>query len=62
LEEVEKKMREVTLTAPSYRELKQIYMVRDLYMPKDDHKYSKEQVNEIYKRFARAYSKLSENP
>jgi hypothetical protein len=30
---VEKKMREVTLNAPTYKELKQIYMARELYMP-----------------------------
>jgi glycerol-3-phosphate O-acyltransferase / dihydroxyacetone phosphate acyltransferase len=30
---VEKKMREVTLNAPSYKELKQIYMAREIYMP-----------------------------
>jgi glycerol-3-phosphate O-acyltransferase/dihydroxyacetone phosphate acyltransferase len=33
LSQVEKKMREVTLTAPSYKELRTIYMIRDLYMP-----------------------------
>ena len=33
LVEVEKKMREVTLNAPSYKELKQIYMARSIYMP-----------------------------
>lgn len=33
LGQVEKKMREVTLNAPSYKELKQIYMAREIYMP-----------------------------
>ena len=33
LVQVEKKMREVTLNAPSYKELKQIYMAREIYMP-----------------------------
>lgn len=33
LVEVEKKMREVTMNAPSYKELKQIYMAREIYMP-----------------------------
>lgn len=33
LMEVERKMRDVTLNAPSYKELKQIYMAREIYMP-----------------------------
>jgi len=40
LKEVERKMRDVTLQAPSYNELKRIYMARDLYMPKDESAYS----------------------
>lgn len=44
-------MREVTLSAPNYKELKQVYMARDLYMPRNMDKYSKEDMNEIYKRF-----------
>ena len=47
LNEVEKKMREVTLNAPSYKELKKIYMGRDLYMPRNTSKYTVEQLNEI---------------
>lgn len=53
LREVERKMRDVTLSAPSYKELKRVYMARDLYMPKDTSKYSDKQLNEIYKRFTR---------
>jgi hypothetical protein len=63
LVEVEKKMREVTLSAPSYKQLRQIYMARDLYMPRNaTKKYSKEQINEIYKRFFKGYSKFKDNP
>jgi glycerol-3-phosphate O-acyltransferase/dihydroxyacetone phosphate acyltransferase len=57
LVQVEKKMREVTLNAPSYKELKQIYMAREIYMPsrrleieakkKDGHSYTLEEINEI---------------
>jgi len=58
--DVEKKMREVTLNAPSYKELKQIYMARSIYMPtnlkeqdedgvtkKTKAKYSMEEINFI---------------
>jgi len=55
---VEKKMREVTLNAPTYKELKQIYMARELYMPSKrkeqvedgntkHHQYTVEETNEI---------------
>ncbi len=42
LVEVEELMRSVTMTAPSYHELRNIYLVRDLYMPKDQSKLTKE--------------------
>lgn len=63
LGQVEKKMREVTLNAPSYKELKQIYMAREIYMPQAergavDQKFSDEQVNELYKRFFRGFNAL----
>ena len=35
LKEVERLMREVTLSAPSYNELQLIYMARDIYLPRD---------------------------
>ncbi len=58
LVEVEKKMREVTLNAPSYKELKQIYMAREIYLPsrklekeakknEGHHTYTLEEINEI---------------
>ena len=62
LEEVEKKMREVTLNAPSYKELKQIYMARDLYMPRNTAKYTVEQTNEIHKRFFIGYAAFRNHP
>ena len=48
LDEVERRMRDVTISAPSYKQLKQIYLIRDIYMPRDEkEKYSKEQINEV---------------
>lgn len=34
LKDIEERMREITLTAPSYNELQAIYLIRNLYMPK----------------------------
>ena len=47
LNEVEKRMKDVTLSAPSYQELKELYMARNLYMPKNSASLSFEQINEI---------------
>lgn len=35
LKEIENRMREVTITAPTYHELQAIYMARNIYMPED---------------------------
>jgi hypothetical protein len=35
LKELEDRMREVTMTAPSVNELQAIYMARNLYLPED---------------------------
>lgn len=35
LKEIENRMRDVTITAPSYHELQAIYMARNIYMPED---------------------------
>jgi hypothetical protein len=52
-------MREVTLNAPSYKELRQIYMAREIYLPSSralgSRKLSTEEVNEINKRFFKGY-------
>jgi hypothetical protein len=53
LTEVESKMREVTLNAPSYKELRQIYMARELYMPKSLKGLPYEKLNEIQHGFAK---------
>ena len=50
-------LRKVTLTAPSIKELKAIYLARDLYMPKTlDKELSEEEENAIYKRFFKGYN------
>ena len=65
-------MREVTLNAPSYKELKQIYMAREIYMPqvkkdmsdkKDDGKrYTVEEINEIQKKFFIGFNAYRSHP
>lgn len=62
LVEVEKRMRDVTLSAPSYKELSHIYTARDLYMPHDISKYTKEEINEIYKRFFMGFNACKDMP
>lgn len=59
--EVEKKMREVTLNAPSYKELRQLYMARDIYMPKKKD-MNVEQMNEIQKRFLKGFNAFRSHP
>lgn len=48
LKDLQDRMREVTLTAPSYNELQAIYMARNLYLPKNITGFTPEQENEIY--------------
>lgn len=72
--QIEKKMREVTLNAPSYKELKQIYMAREIYMPskgkriqgsdkkKDSRNYTTEEINEIHKKFFKGFNAFRGNP
>ena len=73
--DVEKKMREVTLNAPSYKELKQIYMARSIYMPtnlkeqdedgvtkKTKAKYSMEEINFIQKNFCKGFNAYRGRP
>jgi hypothetical protein len=61
---VEKKMREVTLNAPSYKELKQIYMAREIYMPEKPKsgenvvELTDEEQNDLYKRFFKGFHAL----
>ena len=74
LVEVEKKMREVTLNAPSYKELKQVYMAREIYMPsakpkqtvdgkkKDKKVYTPEEINVIGKNFFKGFNAFKGNP
>jgi hypothetical protein len=66
-------MREVTLNAPSYKELKQIYMAREIYLPsrkwekevkKNDghHTYTLEEINEIQKKFMKGLQSFRGKP
>mmetsp|Transcript_13221 Transcript_13221/g.22428 ORF Transcript_13221/g.22428 Transcript_13221/m.22428 type:complete len:133 (+) Transcript_13221:968-1366(+) len=48
LKDLQDRMREVMLTAPSYHELQAIYMARNLYLPKNITGFTPEQENEIY--------------
>lgn len=62
LDEVEKRMKEVTLSAPSYSELQRIYMARDIYLPSNTNDFTPEQNNEIYKRFFKGFHKYKNSP
>jgi len=55
LKDLESRMREVTMTAPSINELHAIYMARNLYLPKNLDSFTPEQENEIYQRFNKGY-------
>ena len=48
LKDLNTRMHEVTMTAPSYNELQAIYMARNLYLPKDIRDYTPEEENQIY--------------
>ena len=48
LKDLQDRMREVTMTAPSYDELQAVYMARNLYLPKAINSYDQQQENEIY--------------
>lgn len=53
-------MKAVTLTAPSYNELKSLFIIRSLYIPTDV-KVTPTQFTEICKRFIKGYNKLKDN-
>ncbi len=53
-------MKSVTLTAPTYNELKALFLVRKLYVP-NDVKVTPTQYTEICKRFIKGYEKLKDN-
>jgi hypothetical protein len=52
-------MKAVTLTAPSFQELRSLFFVRKLYVPADI-KLTPTQYNEICKRFSKGYEKLKD--
>jgi glycerol-3-phosphate O-acyltransferase/dihydroxyacetone phosphate acyltransferase len=61
LTEIASGMKAVTLTAPSYMELRSLLLVRKLYVPPDI-KLKPEIFTELSKRFANGYKKLQNNP
>ena len=62
LKTVESKMREVTLNAPSYKELQMIYLARDIYMPSKSKGYTINEINEIQKKFAKGFATYRSSP
>lgn len=61
LAEIESKMKAVTLTAPSYQELRSILFVRKLYAS-PDRKLSEKAYSEFCKRFSKGYLKIKDMP
>ena len=62
LQDLEDRMHEVVMTAPSWDELQAIYMARNLYLPKNISGFTQEQENEIYQRFATGYNIMKDDP
>jgi len=60
LKELENRMREVIMTAPSYNELQAIYLAKSLYLPKNITGFTPEQENEMYQRFSKGYNAMKE--
>jgi len=58
--EIESRMKAVTLTAPSYLELRSVHFVRKLYVPSGE-KLSPLEYSELCKRFLKGYDKLKES-
>lgn len=61
LTEIESRMKAVTLTAQSYEELRTLYLLRKIYVPKEI-KLSPTQYSELCKKFIKAFKKLKEIP
>lgn len=62
LKGVEGRMKEVTLSAPSYAVLQNIYLARDIYMPTKSEKLTEDQINDSYKRFFKGFNLLKDQP
>jgi predicted secreted protein len=54
-------MKAVTLTAPSYPELRSLFLIRKLYVPKDI-ALTATQYSELCKRFSKGYERVKESP
>ena len=60
---VEKKLRSVTFSAPSFNELRAVYLARRLYLPTTkESDFSEEEINELYKRFFKGYNQIKSEP
>jgi glycerol-3-phosphate O-acyltransferase/dihydroxyacetone phosphate acyltransferase len=59
LKEIEFRMKAVTLTAPSFLELRSIFFIRKLYIPVNA-ELSPAQFSELCKRFNKGYAKLKD--
>lgn len=62
LKDLEDRMHEVVMTAPTTEELQAIFMARNLYLPKDISGFTAEQENEIYQRFSKGYNAMKDDP
>jgi glycerol-3-phosphate O-acyltransferase/dihydroxyacetone phosphate acyltransferase len=62
LKEVEARMREVTMTAPTIQGLEAIYMARNLYLDDEVTGLSEEEENVIYQKFAKVYNATKDLP
>lgn len=61
LNEIELRMKSVTITANSYEEVQTLFLLRDMYIPKNM-KLSPVEYSELSLRFSKGYKKLSELP
>jgi glycerol-3-phosphate O-acyltransferase/dihydroxyacetone phosphate acyltransferase len=57
LREIQSKMKAITLTAPSYTELRSLLLIRKLYVP-PEMRLSPSEYSELCKRFSKGYEKL----
>ena len=48
MKDLEERLHEVTMTAPSYDELQAVYMARNLYLPNDIGDFPPDEENIIY--------------
>ena len=61
LKEIEARMKAVTLTAPTYEELRALHLLRKIYVPKGL-KLTPTQYSDLCKNFAKGYERVKEIP